>query len=246
MKERNEHARHPARQILAAKPALRLLYAEFYSRYAECLQRSSGAGLILEIGSGGGFAKEIIPQLVSSDIVACEGLDLLLDAERLPFLQNSLRLVCLLNVFHHLQDPECFLDEVWRCLQPLGRVILVDQHPGWPGRLIYRYGHHERFDMKAEQWRSDLHRVPSHANGAMPWIVFQRDLRRFEQRFPGFRLVRYQPHTPLRYWLSGGLKKWSLLPSWAYPSLKRLDNLLLKGSPQFGSFVDIELVKTQV
>jgi SAM-dependent methyltransferase len=245
MSERIGLPGYPApRQILAAKPALRMLYTEFYSRYAECLQRCPGSGLILEVGSGGGFAKEIIRQLVSSDIVAYGGLDLLLNAERIPFLKNSLRLVCLLNVFHHLSDPECFLDEVWRCLRPLGRVIMVDQHPGWPGRLIYRYGHHERFDMKAERWRSDLRRLPSDANGAIPWIVFQRDLQRFEQRFPGFRLVRYQPHTPLRYWLSGGLKKWSLLPGWAFSSMTRLDNLLIKGSPRFGSFVDIELVKT--
>jgi hypothetical protein len=55
--------------------------------------------------------------------------------------------------------------------------------------------------------------------------------------------VRYRPHTPLRYWLAGGMRKWNLLPGGAYGLAKRFDQLLMRLSSNFGSFVDIELVK---
>ena len=67
--------------------------------------------------------------------------------------------------------------------------------------------------------------------------------RLFEKRLPGFRLVRYEPHTPLLYWLSGGLKKWSLLPYSLIGTVKKIEDLLLRISPEFASFVDVELVK---
>ena len=78
----------------------------------------------------------------------------------------------------------------------------------------------------------------------MAWIVFQRDRELFEERFPGLRLATYRLHTPLRYFLAGGLKRWSLLPGWAFPFATDLDHGLARLSPRLASFVDIELVRT--
>lgn len=66
---------------------------------------------------------------------------------------------------------------------------------------------------------------------------------KFEGRFPELHVVTYERHTPLRYWLSGGLKAWSLLPGRAAPSAAALDRLLIGLTPQLGSFVDIEIEK---
>jgi hypothetical protein len=74
--------------------------------------------------------------------------------------------------------------------------------------------------------------------------VFKRDFKQFEERFQKLKLTGYHPHTPLRYWLSGGLKVWNLLPVWAFPFATKLDRFLIKLSPHFGSFVDIEIIKT--
>jgi SAM-dependent methyltransferase len=235
---------HPQDERLSRKPALRLLYAETYSRYAECLSRCPADGLALEIGSGAGFVKEIVPSMATSDFMAFGKLDLVFDAVRMPFRNSSLRLVCMLNVFHHVYDPEQFLGEIWRTLRPSGRLFIVDQHPGWPARIIYRYGHGERFDMQTPSWNNVPRDAAVDANGANPWIIFQRDLTRFERRYPGLKLVRYQPHTPWRYWLAGGLKKWSLLPERAFGLATRIDEQLIRLSPNLGSFVDVELVKT--
>ncbi|HEY4932725.1 MAG TPA: hypothetical protein VII95_06920 [Terriglobales bacterium] len=88
------------------------------------------------------------------------------------------------------------------------------------------------------------HRPLSGANGALAWIVFARDRSRFEREFPNLKLLQYNPTTPLRYWLSGGLKRWSLLPESAWKYATTFDKLPLKVSPHFGSFVEIELLKS--
>jgi hypothetical protein len=72
--------------------------------------------------------------------------------------------------------------------------------------------------------------------------VFCRDRALLEARHPGLRLERYRPHTPLRYFLAGGLKPWSLLPGFAFPLASALDRALVRLSPELGSFVDVELV----
>ena len=61
--------------------------------------------------------------------------------------------------------------------------------------------------------------------------------------FPKLDLVRYEPHSPLRYWLSGGLKAWSLLPGVAFDAATAVDRALTRLHRNLGSFVTIELVR---
>jgi len=227
---------------IARKAALRRLYEEAYGKYAACLARCPPRGVVLELGTGAGFAARRIPGLITSDVLRYDGLDLVADGTFLPFADGSLRLVCMLNVFHHIPDAAAFLSEVQRCLVPGGRLFLVDQHPGLISSPVLRYLHHEPFRPDAD-WRFAGTGPLSGANGALAWIVFVRDRDRFRAAFPGLELVLYAPHTPLRYWLAGGLKGWSLLPGWAFAAATRLDALLVRASPRFGSFVDIELVR---
>src|SRR5262249_53019128 len=126
------------------------------------------------------------------------------------------------------------------------RVFIVDQHPGWISTPIYKRMHHEPFRMNAAEWRFDSTGPLSGANGALTWIVFRRDRARFEKCFPEFEIAGYEPHSPLRYWLSGGLKSWSLLPDWAFGMATVLDCALVAVAPETGSFVDVELVKKEV
>jgi SAM-dependent methyltransferase len=150
----------------------------------------------------------------------------------------------MLNVFHHLSDVAAFLREVERCLVPGGRILIVDQHPGWLSTIIYRHLHDEGFDPDASDWRLISSGPLSGANGALAWIVFQRDRHKLADVVPRLHLESYNPHTPLRYWMAGGLKTWSLLPGWAFGLASRVDRALMQLSKDFGSFVDVELVKT--
>ena len=231
------------RERIRAKPALRRLYAETYEKYRRCLERCPAQGVALELGAGAGFAREYIPELVCSDVFWHRDVAVVGDATRLPFADNSLRALFMLNTFHHIPDAAAFLREAERCLHPQGRVLICDQHVGWLSYWILKYAHNEAFDHRALEWRFARDNPLSTANGALAWIVFQRDRARFECEFPGLELLAYTPHTPLRYWLAGGLKNWSLLPGTLFPLFTWLDTILAHWLSQTGSFVDIELRK---
>ncbi len=231
------------RALISRKTSLKKYYEEVYRKYAECLTRCPTRGLALELGSGAGFVRELIRDMVTSDVIPYPNVNMVVDATRMPFQNESLRAICMLNVFHHISDVSAFLNEAQRCLISGGRVFLLEEYPGWISTPIYRYIHHEPFCLTAKEWKFESPGALSGANGALAWIVFDRDRKTFEARFSQLRLERYQAHTPLRYWLSGGLKRWSLLPGWAFPVASLIDRLLITISPRLGSFVDIELVK---
>jgi len=231
------------RDVIRRKPALREFYDAMYRRYQACAQQLPSNGTILELGSGGGYAKEFLPRLITSDVLPYDGVDRALDATNLPYDDRSLSGIFMLNTFHHIPDVEAFLHEATRCLVPGGRVLILDQHVGpisWP---VLNWFHHEPFEPDSERWQFDSSGPLSGANGALAWIVFQRDLHRFEVTYPGLKLREYRPHSPLFYWMAGGMKSWSLISEAMIPLARRMDELLCLVSLDLGSFVDIELMR---
>ncbi len=234
---------HDLRQLILRKPSLRLLYTKFYQRYVECLERCPQTGQIVEIGSGAGFSKHIIPEIITTDILPYATVDLCSDAKQMPFKNGSLRAIFLLNTLHHIPDVERFFEEARRCLQPKGRILIVDQYLGWFSNWIFKFLHHEPFNPEAHTWAFHTTGPLSGANGALCWIIFYRDRKRFEQLFPDLGIHSIIPHSPLCYWLAGGLKSWSLLPEKFFQYASTLDDTLSRMLPPLSSFVDIELVR---
>lgn len=232
------------RRLIRRKRLLFRFYEDAYRRARSALARCPVSGLALELGSGGGFVKDLIPEMLTSDPVPYAGVDRVVDATAMPFADGSVRFLFLLNVFHHIPDVERFLDEAVRCLVPGGRLFLVDQYPGWLAWWILKYAHHEPFDDQTPDWRFPSTGPVSGANGALAWIVFERDRARFDARFPGLRLRRWAPGAPLAYWLAGGLRPFGLLPGAAYPAVAGLDRALVRWWPRAASFVDIEVERT--
>ncbi len=97
------------RAAIEAKPALQRFYTGVYARYAAALGQSPAGGLAVELGSGGGFAQRIIPELITTDILSYDGVDRVVDATRMPFQDRSVRFFGMLNVFHHIPDVAAFL-----------------------------------------------------------------------------------------------------------------------------------------
>jgi SAM-dependent methyltransferase len=232
------------RSLIKRKGFLEKFYREIYSRYAETLARCPQSGVAIELGSGAGFVKEVIPEVVTSDVIPYEGVDRELDACALPFEDRSLRAILMFDVFHHIPDVEKFLTEADRCLKPGGRCLIIDPYLGWLTNPIFRFIHHEPFHPEAPEWRFESKGPLSDANVALAWMVFQRDRERFEKVFPRLRVDSITPHSPLRYWLAGGLRKWSLAPSSSFGFMSKVDEMLVKMTPRLASFMDVELVKT--
>jgi len=234
---------HQLHRLVQGKPALKLLYEKFYRRYLQCIERCPSSGGIVEIGSGIGFAREAVPGLIASDILPYSAVDLCADARQMPFKDKSLRAILMLNTLHHIPDAERFFREARRCLRPDGRMLIVDQYPGWLSYWVFKYLHHEPFDEKSAVWKFESTGPLSCANGALAWIIFYRDRQKFQRFFPELRIESIERHSPLCYWLAGGLKPWSLLPAICFQPASWLDDRLAAILPQCSSFVSIELVR---
>ncbi|CAI8335785.1 MAG: Uncharacterised protein [Flavobacteriia bacterium] len=83
----------------------------------------------------------------------------------------------------------------------------------------------------------------SGANGALPWIVFERDRDRLSQEFPDLKVDSIQYRNPLLYLLSGGVSFKQLLPDISYSLVNWLDRALPRIVPGFSMFTRIELIK---
>jgi hypothetical protein len=74
-------------------------------------------------------------------------------------------------------------------------------------------------------------------------MVFFRDKSLFARMFKELRIYAVTPHTPFCYWLTGGLKSWSLLPESMFNLASSVDDSLSRILPQLSSFVSVELVR---
>jgi SAM-dependent methyltransferase len=203
---------------------LQRLYQEWYKLIEGSL--SDNTGPILELGSGGGFIKEIIPDAFTSDILNIPNVDIRLDGRHLPFQSNSLAGIVMVDVFHHIPDVRMFFSEAARCVKPGGRVVMNEPWVSLWSSFVYKYLHHEPFLPDKADWRFPSSGPLSGANSALPFIVFQRDHKIFERDFPQWRIRKIYLHTPFSYLLSGGLKIDHLVPGRLFRFCRNVEKLL--------------------
>ncbi|PKN08884.1 MAG: methyltransferase type 11 [Deltaproteobacteria bacterium HGW-Deltaproteobacteria-8] len=212
------------RQIIREKGLLRRLYLEWYTMLAGAVP--PGPGAILELGSGAGFLKEVLPQALASEVFFCPGVDVILDGCRLPLRDGSLKALLMVDVFHHLPDAERMLAEAVRTLAPGGCLAMLEPWVSTWSRFVYARLHPEPFEPEAVDWRFEPSGPLSGANSALPWMVFQRDRERFAARFPELQITALRPGYPLSYLASGGVSLRSLAPGWSYPLWRGVEGLL--------------------
>ncbi|OGM75821.1 hypothetical protein A2382_00670 [Candidatus Woesebacteria bacterium RIFOXYB1_FULL_38_16] len=225
---------------IKSKYFLHTIYLNFYKQLTPT---NVPSGKIIELGSGGGFAKDIISSLTTSDVIPGPDIDQVFSATKIPFKNNSISAYVMLDVFHHIKDPKKALSEMYRTLKPKGQIIMVEPWNSLWGHLIYKYLHHEYYNPKSIDWKVRGHGRMSDSNTALPWIVFQRDQKLFKKLFPNLKIVAIKPHTPFLYLISGGLKPIQLCPNFLYPYLKKFEELLSPINHILGMFVTIKLVK---
>jgi SAM-dependent methyltransferase len=209
-------------QIIRDKPSLRQIYDEWYRAIASAIL--PGDKPVLELGSGAGFMASYVDNLITSDILELPGVDRVVDAcAALPFEDSSLRGIAMVNTLHHLPDVTVFLAEAVRCVAPGGAISMVEPWNTRWSRFVYRRLHHEPFEPDAASWTFESGGPLSSANGALPWIIFERDRRRFRERFPELEIRQVRPIMPIRYVLSGGVSMRALLPSWGFGLVKAVE-----------------------
>lgn len=231
------------RQIILEKKFLKQIYVEWYQTLSAQLPDLTGS--ILEIGSGGGFLPEIIPDVITSEVFYLPDMDMLLNGHDLPFPSESLKAILMSNVFHHIPDVERFISESLRCLKPGGRIIMLEPWVSNWSTFIYRRLHHEPFEPDSDSWSFPTSGPLSGANGALPWIVFQRDQERLLHLFPQLKVVSIQGTMPFRYLISGGVSLRSLIPAWSFGFWRRFETMLSPWKKQISMFAYITLEKVK-
>jgi SAM-dependent methyltransferase len=226
-------------EILRTKRPLREIYHDWYRALAARIPENDAPAL--ELGAGAGFLDRYVAQLVKTDLLPVAGLDAVADAHHLPFRSESLRAIVLNNVLHHLPRPSEFLDEAERCLMPGGRLVMNEPWVTPFSRLIYTRLHHEPFDPVAREWGFGAGGALSTANGALPWILFDRDRHLFRSRHPGLRVVGVQVWMPFRYLLSGGLSVRALQPAWSFRLWRALESAMTPLNGALGLFALVTL-----
>ncbi|NIA30747.1 MAG: methyltransferase domain-containing protein [Actinobacteria bacterium] len=228
-------------EIVQRKPFLRKLYIDFYRQFRMAVSEPEKKVLV-ELGSGGGFIKEVIGNCVTSDVLELPNVDRVFSALNMPFEGASVDAFFMFDVLHHIPDSRAFFKEALRCLKVSGKIVMVEPANTLWARFIYKNFHHELFDTEGK-WTLEEIGPLSQGNGAIPWIIFSRDRKIFENEFPSLRIVRMHNHTPLRYLLSGGLALRQLVPSFTYPLVKAIEYGLSPFNNRLGMFQTIELEK---
>ena len=229
------------RQIIKNKRCLQRIYDEWYLLIIAYMP--PGSGRVLELGSGAGFLREYIPDLVTSDFLRISDISLALDAHEMPFADGGLRSIVMTDVLHHLCSPRLFFNEATRCVKSGGRIIMVEPWVTAWSTFVYSKLHHEPFDAETHEWGFTPKGPLSGANEALPWILFSRDFALFRREFPQWRLKSLKPMMPFSYLLAGGLSMRSFAPGSAFAVIRSAENLLEPWIDKLAMFALIVLEK---
>jgi len=202
------------RGVWEQKETIRLLYRDFHRRLLD----SCPAGRVLDIGGGTAHIKDVRPDIVSTDILLFPGIDVVADAHRLPFPDESFMGVVMLDVLHHLERPIEFLEEASRVLKPGGRLAMIEPAMTTLARRFYDYFHAEPVDMDADPFADvaiNPDRDPFDANQAIPTLLFATSAARgrVEEVIPSLRVRSVKWLSLFAYPMSGGFQSWSLMPA---------------------------------
>ena len=209
-------------KIIRDKKFLKKIYEEWYFLIlSELTEREH----VLELGSGAGFFDECLPNVITSEILPSHGVRMIVDACEMPFDDDCLDAITMTDVLHHIPNVSAFFTEACRTLKAGGKIIMVEPWNTPLSRWIYQNLHHEPFD-PAGDWSIPNSGPLSGANGALPWIIFERDRAKFEQEFSKLKIQKIKPMMPICYLVSAGVSLRSFVPGALYMPVRLLEKMI--------------------
>jgi SAM-dependent methyltransferase len=225
------------RERLESNGNLLFWYRELYRDQFKDLPHPE-ALWILEIGSGTSPLKRFYSNVVTSDVLELDYLDLVFDCHEVDKLvrieDNSLDAITLTNVLHHLKRPIDFLNAAAAKLKPGGKVIATEPYFSVLSSFIFKYLHHEPIAFRISEPELDEVKGPlASANIALPWLIFcrRRDwLERLNENYDVHGLsVRH--FSALSYMMTGGISRKFPIPGLLYRVIFPIDLALSRSFP---------------
>jgi SAM-dependent methyltransferase len=206
---------------------------------------------ILEIGSGVSPLQRFHENVLTSDILELDYLDYVFDCHFIdqfdPIADQSMDVIALTNVLHHLEDPINFLNKAARKLKPGGSIIATEPYFSILSTLIFAHLHHEPVDLNIVEPKLAEVRGPlASANIALPWLIFIKRPGWRERLRVNFEFEEgdFRPFSALSYMATGGISRRLPIPGLIYRALFRLDLLLSQAFPKLvASFFTIKLTR---
>ena len=216
--------------LIQKRPLLRSCYDDWYGRLLGDVRSAPNPGLLLELGSGGSCLKDRESAFITSDVVP-DVAERLIDACELPFPDASLQAIALTHVLHHIPDVEAFFREAQRTLLPGGVITMIEVAHTPFARFFFRNFHPEPYEDSRNEWSFGQQDSMMDSNQALSWMIFVRDRRRFEKRFPDL-VVETIEFTPwFTYLISGGVTMRDFIPRILVAPLRALETLLTPFRP---------------
>ena len=232
--EQHQAEIHQNLKAWEAKPLLKEIYAGFSRRILALIDRAA-PGRVVELGSGIGNLKTLLPEALATDLFPNPWLDVVCDGYELPFRQGSLSHLVLFDVFHHLRAPNAFLREARRVLVPgAGRLILFEPFISWASYPVYGLLHHEPVALaQTINLIGSLPRPRDYyaAQGNATRLFFREELPGWPE---GWKIFHAEAFSCFHYLLSGGYAKPAFYPAAWLPGIQKLDAALSRWPRLFG------------
>ncbi|NQY41813.1 MAG: methyltransferase domain-containing protein [Legionellales bacterium] len=215
------------------------LYALLESRYVWMNDFIEKNDYVLEFGSGAGFAKFFIEEpMVTSDVTNHEWIDKYVDANNIEIDNNSVDVIILSHMLHHVAKPYVFLKKLSTLLTENGKLIIQDVYTSVFMKIILRVMRHEGWcdavDVFSKDTICNQPDDPWSANCAIPKLLFNNK-DKFHEHFPELEIIKYSINECLLFPLSGGvIAKSSFIPDCPkkiIPAIKAFDRLVSKFMP---------------
>jgi len=206
---------------------------------------------ILEIGSGTSPLKQFVPNVVTSDVLDLDYLDFVFDCHEIDkfnaIKDNSLDVITVTNVLHHLKNPIAFLNRAASKLKAGGKMIATEPFFSQLSTVIFKYLHHEPVDFQiSEPELGDLEGPLASANIALPWLIFFRKPEWRQRLSNNFDLasLSVRPFSTLSYMITGGISHRLPVPRFLFRMLFPVDLILSRCFPNLcAAFFTVTLTR---
>jgi SAM-dependent methyltransferase len=206
---------------------------------------------ILEIGSGPSPLKLFYPNVLTSDIIDLDYLDYKFDCMEIdkftPIEDESLDIITMTNVLHHLNCPVNFLENASTKLKQGGKVILAEPYLSVFSTVFLKLLHHEPTDTKIDKPELDKSEGPlSSANLALPYLIFFSD-RGWDSSLRliyNYDVSNCDFFSSTSYFITGGISHRVPVPNFLYRLYFFMDNIIQRNCPNILSVLSIiKLIK---
>jgi SAM-dependent methyltransferase len=209
------------------KPVLRKIYGDFYKLIVEQINKNT-AGKTVELGSGIGNLKLMLPDCICTDLFPNPWIDQVENAYQLSFADESVSNLVLFDVFHHLEFPRVALTEFHRVLISKGRVVIFEPCVSLLGLLVYGVFHHEpiglnkkiKLEIPENFNASETNYYAAQGNASR---IFKS--KKYATIIENYNVLLVKKIVSISYFASGGYSKKQLFPDSFLPFMKWIDKI---------------------